>query len=262
LSDLKWDVAQYERFREERERPFRDLIARVPQGRFARIADLGCGTGTLTRTLLERWPKAQVWGVDSSAEMLHRALSAPLPPNLHFIQADLNLWKPAMKMDFIVSNAAIHWVPDHARLLESLVDLLAPSGVLAVQIPNNRGEAAYSALESLLAEPEWTASRGGQLRSVESTAFYEKRLRSLGLEPVVWETVYQHRFDESDDIVEWLKGTTLRPILSNLPPAEAARFIEALGPRMSAAYPRGEAGVVFPFRRLFFVATRGTIQLS
>src|SRR5881628_3399415 len=148
----RWDAAQYDRFKRERSRPFFDLLARIPAGPVQRAADLGCGNGRLTRTILERWPMAEVWGVDSSAEMLARAQASPALPNLHFVRQDLLDWRPPLPLDLVVSNAALQWVPDHERVMRSLADLLRPAGVLAVQIPNNQGEAAYRILDDLRAE--------------------------------------------------------------------------------------------------------------
>lgn len=254
----QWDVARYARFALERSRPFHDLVARVPEKPFSRIADLGCGTGELTRTLLDRWPRALVWGVDDSEEMLARARSTPAPPGLRFVLDDLAAWLPPAPLDLIVSNAAIHWVPDHSRLLERLARLLAPGGTLAVQVPNNREEPAYRIVDDLLADPPWRDRLPGTCNrsSVESPSFYEQRLMELGLKAEVWETIYRHRLPGPRAILEWLEGSTLRPVVSALVSADAAAFLAALADRIAQAYPPAPAGVVFPFRRLFFVATR------
>src|SRR5437867_10518120 len=143
----RWDAAQYERFKRERSRPFFDLLARIPDGPVQRAADLGCGNGKLTRAILERWPAAEVWGVDSSAEMMARAQASPELPNLHFVRQDLLEWRPPLPLDLVISNAALQWVPDHARLMRSLAHPLRSTGVLACQIPYNQGEAAYRILD-------------------------------------------------------------------------------------------------------------------
>jgi len=148
----RWDPAQYERFRGERARPFFDLLGRVPDGPVRRVADLGCGTGELTRTLLERWPQAKNWGVDHSEEMLARAAEGPAEPRLRFLRADLASWEPEAPLDRIVSNAALQWVPEHGELLERLTRFLAPEGALAVQVPHNRGEGAFRLLDELVLE--------------------------------------------------------------------------------------------------------------
>ena len=257
-SGTRWDAAQYARFRDERARPFFDLLAAVPDVEVRGAADLGCGSGEMTRLLLERWPGAEVWGVDDSAEMLSRARAAPAPPGLHFVQEDLRNWRPPRPLDLILSNAALQWVPDHGPLLQSLAGRLAPAGILAVQVPNNRGEAAYRILDGLLADPSWVKRLppGLHRTAIESPSFYDERLLALGFRVRMWETIYHHRLASPAEIVEWLKGPTLRPILSALPAQDASEFLAALALRIASAYPGGPHGVVFPFRRLFFIARR------
>jgi len=256
-SGIRWDAQQYSRFKAERSQPFHDLLARVPDRAVERAADLGCGDGELTRTLLQRWPGAEVWGVDSSEEMLERALASPAPPNLRFVREDLRTWRPPRPLDLIISNAVLQWVPDHAGLVGALVDRLAPEGVLAVQVPNNRDEAAHRILEGLVGEAPWAGRlRGVHRPAVESPAFYEERLGALGFEIRIWETVYGHRLAGPAEVIEWLKGTTLRPILTALSAADAAGFLAALNERVAPAYRPEAEGIVFPFRRLFFVAQR------
>jgi trans-aconitate 2-methyltransferase len=251
-----WNPAQYARFQNERSQPFLDLLARVPDLPARTIADLGCGTGELTTLLLARWPKATVWGVDNSEEMLARAMFRSNPPSLHFSRADLRDWEPPEPLDLLFSNAALQWVPEHAVLLARLVGLLNPEGVLAVQVPNNRSEAVYRIIDELLAAPRWASRVAGHapLPRVETPEFYERTLFDLGCVVQAWETIYRHRFAAVGEITEWLKGTTLRPVLAALLDDEAVGFLDDLTVALGPAYPIDEQGVVFPFRRLFFVA--------
>ena len=254
----RWDPAQYHRFRGERARPFFDLLGRVPDGPVRRVADLGCGSGELTRTLLERWPQATVWGVDHSEEMLARAAEGPAQPRLRFVRADLASWEPEAPLDRIVSNAALQWLPDHGELLERLTRFLAPEGALAVQVPMSRGEGAFRLLDELVLEAPWRERlrAAGRRPSIETPAFYAERLLGLGLEIELWETVYHHRMAGPPEVVEWMKGTALRPLLAALAPPEQTEFLEALVERVAPLHPRGPHGIFFPFRRLFFVARR------
>ena len=220
------------------------------------LADLGCGSGELTRELKKRWPHSQVWGIDSSAEMLACAAALPGQAQLSFVRADLREWRPERPLDLIVSNAALHWVSDHALVLEHLARLLAPGGVLAAQIPNNQGEASHRILAELSKEERWA----GRLRDVRSpqplasAAWYLERLFGLGLEAEVWETIYYHALPTASAIVDWMKGTALRPVLAALSHADAQEFEVALQGRIAGAYAQGPQGAIFPFRRLFFVA--------
>ncbi len=254
----EWDPARYERFKAERSRPFFDLLTRVPEGGpVRRVADLGCGTGGLTRTLLDRWPAAEIVGVDSSEAMLREAARFANPPRLRFERADLATWEPDAPLDRIVSNAALQWVPDHARLLERLKGWLARGGVLAVQVPNNRGEPACRELVALLGDPHWRHLPGVEaLPAVEEPRWYAGRLADLGLEADLWETVYYHSMPGPEAIVEWLEGTTLRPVLTATSAEGRRRFLAELGARIVAAYAAGPHGTWFPFRRFFFIARR------
>jgi trans-aconitate 2-methyltransferase len=249
---MRWDPEQYDRFKRERSQPFHDLLARVPPIDARTIADLGCGDGELTLTLLDRWPGATITGVDSSEEMLAKARARKAPPSVRFRHGDLRTFHPESPLDLVVSNAALQWIPDHAGLLGSLAALLAPGGVLAVQVPNNHGETAYRLAAELAA-----SLPPGPKSEVESLDFYRKHLTALGLDAEVWETVYRHPMASADGIVEWLKGSVLRPALTVLPEPDARGFLATLTERVRAAYPSGPDGVVFPFRRLFFVARRG-----
>jgi trans-aconitate 2-methyltransferase len=253
----EWSPAQYARFERERAQPFHDLKARIPDGDVRSVADLGCGTGQLTPSLRRRWPAARVWGVDSSPQMLEKARASVPSDEVTFVQADLREWVPPAPLDRIVSNAALQWVPDHGPLLARLSGLLAPGGALAVQVPNNRGEPAYCILAELRGQAPWKERlRGAQDLAVESPAWYPQHLARLGLRCELWETIYYHPLAGAGEIVEWMKGTALRPILSALAPADAERFLGLLRARLEAAFPPGPAGVIFPFRRLFFVAQR------
>jgi len=255
---VRWDPERYDRFKQERSQPFFDLVAKIPEIDAKTIADLGCGDGELTTTLLPRWPEATIVGVDSSEEMLAKAKARRAPPSIRFELGDLRTFRPKKKLDLVVSNSALQWLPDHAGLLADLRGMLAPAGVLAVQIPNNQKEAAYRVIDEVTSAPHLQGRVPPDLRpAVESPAFYEERLAALGLKAEVWETVYEHHMPSADGIVEWLEGTSLRPLLTVLSEAEARELFTALRTRMRAAYPAGPQGVIFPFRRLFFVATRG-----
>ncbi len=131
---MDWKPALYEQFRSYRERPAADLLAAVAVVDPALIYDLGCGTGRITRQLAERYPDAEVVGIDNSPTMVDRD-AAEDPPNLRFKAGDIATWSPPVAPDMIFSNAALHWLPDHSRLFPRLVGALAPGGYLYVQMP-------------------------------------------------------------------------------------------------------------------------------
>jgi trans-aconitate 2-methyltransferase len=254
-----WDPQQYQRFSRERAQPFVDLLARVPDGEVHTVADLGCGPGNLTATLVTRWPHATVWGVDSSPDMLASAKQLPPRPQLHFVEGDLAVWQPAQLLDRIISNAAIQWAPEHEQVLRHLLSLLAPAGVLAVQMPNNFDEPAHRLLAEVVRQEPW-ASAIGQWREryfVQTASWYANTLHQLGfVEVEVWETIYYHVLQGPDAVLEWMKGTALRPVFTRLAPERHAEFLAEYGDRLRPAYPLHSAGTIFPFRRLFFTAKK------
>jgi trans-aconitate 2-methyltransferase len=254
-----WDPQQYQRFSHERSRPFFDLLARTLNSNVRAAADLGCGPGNLTRTLVDRWLEATVWGVDSSPDMLATATRQPMHPRLHFIQADLAAWQPEQPLDCIVSNAAIQWVPDHERVLKHLLDILAPGGVLAVQMPNNFDEAAHRLLAEIVRQEPWASAIGHwqERYFVQNAGWYAEALHRLGfIEIDVWETIYYHILQGSEAVLEWMKGTALRPVFTRLDADQHEAFLVAYGAKLREAYAERSYGTVLPFRRLFFVARR------
>lgn len=258
-----WDPLQYQRYSAERDRPFFDLLAQVGAEAPRRVADLGCGTGQLTASLLERWSEARVTGVDASAEMLAQAAPLSQPGRLDFVQADLRAWTPDAPLDVLVSNAALQWVPDHQALIPHLASLIAPGGWLAFQQPRNYDAPSHTILAGLRADPRWAerlqGARGEAQTGVlmaQRGEWYAAQLAPLGFTVNAWETEYLHLLQGEDAVLEWVKGTALRPVLAALDGAEQAEFLAEYGARLRAAYPARPFGTPFPFRRLFVVARR------
>lgn len=252
-----WDPQQYEHFRDARKRPFFELLARVPAASPTTVADLGCGTGDLTLTLAERWPSARVYGVDSSEPMISEALRRPAPERVRFELSDIARWSPPAPLDVLVSNAALHWLPDHAALLSGLVGLLAPGGVLAFQVPANFDEPSHRRIDEVRALPRFAPALASVRRGhAQSLAFYEALLTRFGFSVDAWETAYLHVLPGEDAVLQWLLGTTLRPVLTALGPAEGQAFLDMLRPLLRQDYPASPHGTPFLFRRRFVVATR------
>jgi trans-aconitate 2-methyltransferase len=253
-----WDAGQYLKYSEERARPFFDLLARVRREQAGRIADLGCGPGNLTRTLTERWPTAQVVAIDHSPEMLQQAERWSIPGQLEFVRADLASWSPEKPVDLIVSNAALQWVSDHETVLSRLTTLLAPGGTLAVQMPYHFDISAHLAIEETKADSRWSATLQGvglHQQSVRPLVWYVERLHELGLVVDAWQTTYIHVLTGENPVLEWFKGTALRPLLNQLPAQTKEAFLSELAGRLKAAYPARRGVTLLPFPRLFFVAT-------
>jgi trans-aconitate 2-methyltransferase len=254
-----WDAAEYLKFSDERSRPFADLVAQVPRTECRFIADLGCGSGHLTQTLAERWPTARVVGIDTSAEMLAQARQRAKPGRLEFIQDDLAEWSPETPVDLMVSNAAMQWVSDHNGLLARLAEMLAAGGTLAVQMPNRFQTATQQVIEETVTDKRWASVLQGvglHRESVKPLVWYVHRLHDLGFTVNAWETTYFHVLTGENPVLDWLKGTALRPLLKRLEPQATTEFLGALGGRLRVAYPARGDTTVFPMPRLFFVATR------
>jgi trans-aconitate 2-methyltransferase len=256
-----WDPAQYGLFADERARPFADLLGRVRAERPARVVDLGCGTGDLTATLLDRWPAAHVRGVDSSPAMLAEAAGRAVPGRLSFALGAIEDWQPERPVDVLVSNAALHWVPDHRALLVRLVEALAPAGWLAVQMPANFDSPTHTELRALAGSPSWRDRLGAAVQRdwpVLEPRAYLDLLAGSGRVVDVWETTYLHVLQGADPVLEWVRGTALRPVLALLAsdPAAQTEFLAEYGRRLRSAYPPAPHGTVLPFRRIFVVARR------
>jgi trans-aconitate 2-methyltransferase len=254
-----WDPTQYQKFARERARPFHDLLAQVRREHIDSAADLGCGPGTMTRVLAERWPEASVIGVDHSPEMLAEARPHVIPGRLRFEEGDLTTWRPAAPLDLLVCNAALHWAADHAGVLASWSALLAPRGVLAVQMPYAFRTPSHRLIHQTAQEPRWAdrlAGAGLTEECVHPPRWYVRRLQKLGLEVNAWKTTYYHVLTGDDPVLELLKGTALRPLLERLEPNDAAAFLQEMAGRLRAVYPKRDGTTLLPFPRIFFVATR------
>jgi trans-aconitate 2-methyltransferase len=257
---VRWDPEQYLRFADERARPFDDLLTRVGGAEAGRVVDLGCGPGTLTRLLAERWPDAQIEAMDNSVEMVRRAEAelTHLAPRVGVALGDVRDWSPSGPVDVVVSNATLQWIPGHLELLDRFAGWLAPGGRLAVQVPGNVGEPSHTLLAEVAERPRWQSQLAGLARpAVEEPATYLARLAGLGLAVDAWETTYLQVLPGEDAVLEWMRGTGLRPALSALPDPEQREAFEAeYGALLRRAYPRQSFGTVLPYRRIFVVARR------
>jgi len=250
-----WDHAQYLRFEDERTRPARELLARVPLPSARTVVDLGCGPGNSTALLRDRWPSAHVTGVDSSADMLSRARSAL--DGVQWVEADIGAWRPAAPVDLLFGNAVLQWLPDHATLVPVLFDHLEPGGALAFQVPDNFDEPSHRLMRET--PGPWRTRLEDVRRSprVLAPSAYYDLLAPLARSVDVWHTVYQHVMADAEAIVEWVKGTGLRPYLDALDADERPAFLAAYRDAIAAAYPaQADGRRLFAFPRLFVVAVR------
>lgn len=259
-----WDPQQYALFQDHRARPFADLLARVDATRPRLVVDLGCGDGTLTTTLARRWPGARVVGVDSSPQMLATARAHDTDGSVTWVDARAQDWDPAAlgaPVDVLLSNALLQWVPGHLDLLPRWVEALAAGGSIALQVPGNLDAPSHRLMREAAARQPRAAALATRLdRSAAAVgpATYLTALTRLGLAADVWETTYLHvlpaRRGARHPVLEWVRGTGLRPALDVLDdPDELEVFLDDYEAELERAYPRGPAGVVLPFRRVFAV---------
>lgn len=251
----RWDPALYTRFASERERPALDLIARIPLVAPKAIADLGCGTGNVTARLFERWPKAAVTGIDNAPAMLAEARARP-ERALTWVEADIAAWVPGQPPDLIFSNAALQWLGDHARLFPGLLGMLAPGGVLAVQMPANQDAPSHRLMAECARAGGWAKRLVPLLREapVAPPTYYYDLLAPAAAAIDIWETEYLQVLNGDDPVVTFVRGTGLKPLIDALAPPERAEFLALYARRVREAYPRrGDGTTLFPFRRLFMV---------
>ena len=252
-----WNPAQYLRYGSERLRPALDLMARIQMDSPETVYDLGCGTGTITGILKERWPNAQVTGVDSSASMLER--TRDVDTGVYWQHADLNDWQPENLADVVYSNAALHWLDGHDRLFPRLMEAVKPGGVLAVQMPENFSAPSHTSIADTVREGPWRERLAPYQREqpVADSSFYYDILSRLSSSIDMWETTYMHILEGENPVVEWTKGTMLRPLLDNLSEEEGSEFLKSYTEKVAEAYPcRADGKTVLPFKRLFFIAVK------
>jgi trans-aconitate 2-methyltransferase len=255
---VAWDPAQYLKFADHRLRPAVDLLNRIDAADPAEVYDLGCGAGNVTRLLQARWPAARVTGVDSSPAMLAKA--APGAPEITWQQADLGTWSPPRPADLVYSNAALHWLGDHDRLFPALLSGLAPGGTLAVQMPRNFEAPSHTAIGEAVRSGPWRSTLEPLLRRppVAGPAFYYDLLAPGAAALDIWETEYLQVLEGQQPVKEWTKGTWLGPLLDALEEPARGEFEACYAGLLDRAYPRRPDGrTLFPFRRLFIVATAG-----
>ncbi|GAA0278122.1 methyltransferase domain-containing protein [Cryptosporangium japonicum] len=251
MAFVQWDPAVYLRRAPERSRPFVELVARIgaDPGEVRAVVDLGCGPGTLTATLADRYPAATITGLDSSAAMI---ADAPAGDRLTFGVVDATTWRPAATDDVVVSNAMLQWIPGHADLVTEWATALHPGAWLAFQVPGNYDAPSHVAVRELKRQRHLTTDEPGP---VLDPAGYAERLPGCAVD--AWETTYLHHLPSDGDahpVRTWLEGTTLRPVVAALPADEYADFAAALDDRLHTDYPVAGGHARYPFRRVFLVA--------
>jgi len=254
-----WNSTQYLKFKAQRTQPSIDLAARIEVENPRDIIDIGCGPGNSTRVVKSRFPEAHATGADLSDNMLETARRDN--PDCDFIKLDVggDLSAFAEKFDVVFSNACLQWVPEHRKLLPSLFSMLRKGGVLAVQIPMNFDEPIHQIIGKTAASPEWSGKfNTPRIFYTLSEGEYFDILSELTDDFEIWRTTYFHRMPSIDSIIEWYKGTGLRPYLGILSDSDKEKFLAEIRARLEEEYPAQKNGeIIFRFPRFFFIARKG-----
>lgn len=256
---MSWSAKQYTAFEDERTRPVKDLLSAVPAVEARSVVDLGCGPGNSTEVLAARFPNAAVQGIDSSSDMISAARKRL--PQAQFIIMGIEEWRDPGPFDVMLANAVLQWVPDHGTLLPALIARLAPGGALAIQMPDNLDVPAHQLMRETAADGPWEqllASASTSRTPIGSANDYYRMLRPVCGKVDIWRTTYYHPLaGGAPAIVEWFKGSGLRPFLEPLDPGSRAAFLERYTAAVARAYPpQPDGSVLLPFPRLFMVAIR------
>ena len=252
-----WNPDVYLAFADHRGRPFFDLTSRIDAKSPRRVVDLGCGPGNLTETLSGRWPDAVIEGVDSSEEMV----AAARERGVHAEVGDVSAWSAAPETDVVISNATLHWIPDHTDLLVRWVDELSPGSWLAFQVPGNWEAPSHRSLLEV-------ARRAAFAKPLHDMPFqdspvvrtpseYAGLLTDAGCTVDAWETTYVHELTGDTPVLDWITGSSLTAVKSRLSEEAWQQYRQELIPLLADAYPvRPDGRTFYPFRRIFVVARK------
>jgi trans-aconitate 2-methyltransferase len=250
-----WNPQQYLKFRNERTQPSLDLVTRIRMDLPGTIIDIGCGPGNSTQVLHQRWPEAEITGVDNSPEMIEKARKDY--PDQKWLLADASKLESDRTFDVVFSNAVLQWIPDHGRLIPRLFDIVHPKGSLAVQVPANNESPVHRALMTVSSRENWSRWTSGcaKLLTYGTAESYYDIISRLSPELELWETIYHHILPSHAEIIEWYKATGMRPFLERLPDDESRKAFEGeLLTECKQSYPVQQDGkVIYAFKRIFFV---------
>jgi trans-aconitate 2-methyltransferase len=250
-----WEPDVYLAFADDRARPFYDLLSRVGAQQPHRVVDLGCGPGNLTLQLARRWPDAVVEAVDSSAEMVAAARERGVDATV----GDLRTWTPQPDTDVILSNAAMHWVPERDELMVRWAETLDAGAWIAIQMPGSFETPSHAAVREVARREPYVKTLHnnafGSRTAVDAPSHYAGLLLDAGCSVDAWETTYIHQLTGEHPVLDWISGTALLPVSERLNEQEYQQFREELIPLLTKAYPpRPDGTTFFPFRRIFVVA--------
>jgi trans-aconitate 2-methyltransferase len=253
---LDWNSKQYLMFENERTQPAIDLVNRICIDNPRKIIDIGCGPGNSTQVLANRFPDAYIIGVDNSPNMIETAQRNCISLDFKVCDVNKDLLKVGKGYDIVFSNACIQWIPNHRELLKNLIGLLKIDGILAIQIPMNYEEPIHKIICEVSSNEKWKSEFNNPRNFYTlSQGEYFDLLSEIASDFSIWETVYYHKIKSHEDIMEWYRGTGLRPYLNALPEAKKKVFEKDVFHRVVKEYPLQINGdIIFRFPRFFLIA--------
>lgn len=253
-----WSSQEYLRFKNERTQPAIDLVNKIPMTNPKSIIDIGCGPANSTNVLHERFYNAKILGIDNSEDMINTAREEY--PQIEFMLCDagkeLNVINE--RFDIVFSNACIQWILDHKNLLKSMMNLLNEDGFMAVQIPMNYDEPIHKIIGTLAESEKWKDKFDNPriFYNLTPSEYYDL-LSEISYDFNIWNTTYFHRMTSHQSIMDWYKGTGLRPYLNALNYVDRANFEYDVLDEIIKEYPAQKNGeIIFKFPRLFFIAKK------
>ena len=251
-----WNPEQYLKYKSERTRPSMDLVSRIKIKTPRNIIDIGCGPGNSTQILLQRWPSAKIVGLDHSEEMIKKARQDY--PRQKWLTADVSLFESDILYCIVFSNACLHWVPHHDVVIPRLFEFVRDRGAIAVQVPSNHKSPLHKALVSVSSDKKWHRYTKGceRLLHHHPPQYYYELLTPIASSVDLWETIYYHILPSHEGLIEWSKGTAMKPYLDRLPDeGKRNRFErEVLAGCKDAYKVQKDGSIIYPFKRLFFIA--------
>jgi trans-aconitate 2-methyltransferase len=253
-----WNPELYLKFDKERTQPSIDLVSRIDFDKPEKIIDIGCGPGNSTQILALKWPDSHITGIDNSPNMIKKAKNDY--PKQDWRILDVSTDEFYEKFDIVFSNATIQWIPDHTKLLRKFYNLLSDKGVIAVQIPMFWDMPLGKAISRIATNNRWDSVTNGviDLFTIHNYSFYYDNLSELCHSIDIWESDYIHILDSQLSILKMIRSTGLKPFLERLgSDSDKKDFEEMVLKEIIKDYPLQKNGkVLFPFKRLFFIAKK------
>ncbi|WP_099204811.1 methyltransferase domain-containing protein [Scatolibacter rhodanostii] len=255
---MNWNSEQYLKFEKERTKPARDLANEIDVAKPKKILDIGCGPGNSTAVLRKKYPDAEILGIDSSPEMIEQACQTDKKTFFRVFNASDDLTKLGTDFDVVFSNACIQWIQNHKLLIPNMMKCLKKGGILAIQTPMNEEEPIQKIIMNLVKKKEWAdkIDEPKIFHNLAQNDYYD--IFNVCAESfTLWQTTYFHIMENHEAIMDWYRGTGLRPYIQSLSSELADEFQKQVFEKVKRAYPAQQDGkIIFRFPRFFMLAEK------